>query len=912
MDRELVFESILDKDVLPQVQSFVKTPLPIGNLPSILDYSFLDLVKMDIDEVRDILVKEISSLDNQDESVRDIQLQKIFTRLLSFQPESNFILFDKVETRFYVDLISTPEIYNNHYVREFLNKKFFIPSCYLVENFKHSLLNKIYSYYDTHNAESIAKFNYILRSSNDVLVELLHRGNIKFEYFFSDRIMSSFDKEDLSNLFRFNFCGGKNYNLLKLFSDKKILYMISVMNNKVKSISGRGDEFLCTVFEVFSGRNNFDKVLKSFYDELVDENFEEKLLFSNVPEVQELINYIIDYTYNIPDFLDQNLMYDMDSFMDVINKNKERFHYYILRDGTLSKILDGSFDKDKDFKKIDDYTKLKYFKIAFLNNVYGIDFLNARVLAVRYGTYISKLEECILEKDRPLLEVLKTIKSIVDLEFDDPNFSKKLKVLQNVYYDFVKEKEHSHKEKISSMIFLEDLFSGMIMNTYNKRLLKEKNCKVLGEDRGVKILDAGVNFDIILTSLCAVANFYNGYDGFYNKWNTAFSSNNQGLCVSHITNQNMGVITYSAPFLGFSDVQSEGLNAMGPYDIYSHVGVYNLKWKNNNLSNLFVPANVMSDETRMGYNELLIDRFLINDSNNDLKIKPSYVVFFQVDDNGDNKVSERYEQSIQIAQNLNIPILVIDVLKVKEQEKKILLEMEEELFRKLNPDLLEPIVTRYINNYTSTLFLTASEYGNYKDDFSIEGMRSFFRKLEAKINSISNNSEREKWLNSLVSIYEKEKKKYEIAESKLLAIRLLETFILDECGLWRIISVLTDNLHASVDVSDLSVDYEKNSINNEESILEDDVFKQFPKITMKDGTIGTFFSKEDYNPNVRVIVDFVNLLENGTKFIVEDNINYKDINGVAVQMDLVKGSELLLVENLVLVYFVEDFSIIPT
>ena len=42
----------------------------------------------------------------------------------------------------------------------------------------------------------------------------------------------------------------------------------------------------------------------------------------------------------------------------------------------------------------------------------------------------------------------------------------------------------------------------------------------------------------------------------------------------------MGVISYSAPFLGFSKIPEEGLNTMGPYDIFSHVATFNLRLDN--------------------------------------------------------------------------------------------------------------------------------------------------------------------------------------------------------------------------------------------------------------------------------------------------------------------------------------------
>jgi len=743
------FESLLQKDILPQNQLLVEQSIPINTRPSILDHSFSDLVKMDILDVKKALIEEISSLELESNEVKDRQLQKIFTRLFSFQPSNTLLDFNKTETRFYIDLISTSEIYNNKYIREFLDNKFYIVSGDITDQFKYLFLNKLYSYYDSHLEDSCDKLNYILRSSNNVSFELVSDCTIDLDSFFSDKIMSSFDKEELSQLFRFYFNASRSGELLKLFSNDKSLYMISEMTKMVKDITGHGSEFLYSALNILNREVNFERTLESFYDEFRNSDL------SGV-EVRELINYIISYSYDLTSISGQEKICDVDSFMSVILASRERSHYRIFKEGSLSKIRNNSFDLDNDFKEIDSQSLLLDFKKAILFNIYGIDLINAGVLVKQYGSYIDTLEECILEEDKTTLEVLKTIKEIVDLDISSVDFREKLNILQVAYFDFVSKKGLDSKNSIASMVILEGLCSRMITHTYNERLLNSSNCKVIGEDRGVTLLDASVNFDIVLTALGAVGDFFGDYENFANKWNTSQLSENQGLCVSHISNQNIGVINYGSPFLGFSYIPEEGLNTMGPYDIYSHVATFNLRRDNNKLNRLFVPAPIMSDETRFGYNELLIDRFLMNDSNGNLKIQPSYVVFFKVGDTDDNKL--RYNQSLAIAKDLNIPILIVDVPKVKKHEKDVIESKEKELFSSNNPSLLEEIVTRYMNNYTGSLSLKGTGYGNYPDDFSKSGMRNLFKGVIEKINSMEDDEFRKEWCDVLKSIYTKKKK----------------------------------------------------------------------------------------------------------------------------------------------------------
>ena len=896
------FESLLQKYILTQSQLLVEQSIPINTRPSILDHSFSDLVKMDILDVKKALIEEISSLELESNEVKDRQLQKIFTRLFSFQPSNTLLDFNKTETRFYIDLISTSEIYNNKYIREFLNNKFYIVSGDITDQFKYLFLNKLYSYYDSHLEDSCDKLNYILRSSNNVSFELVSDCTIDLDSFFSDKIMSSFDKEELSQLFRFYFNASRSGELLKLFSNDKSLYMISEMTKMVKDITGHGSEFLYSALNILNREVNFERTLESFYDEFRNSDL------SGV-EVRELINYIISYSYDLTTISGQEKICDVDSFMSVILASRERSHYRIFKEGSLSKIRNNSFDLDNDFKEIDSQSLLLDFKKAILFNIYGIDLINAGVLVKQYGSYIDTLEECILEEDKTTLEVLKTIKEIVDLDISSVDFREKLNILQVAYFDFVSKKGLDSKNSIASVVILEGLCSRMIMHTYNERLLNSSNCKVIGEDRGVTLLDASVNFDIVLTALGAVGDFFGDYENFANKWNTSQLSENQGLCVSHISNQNIGVINYASPFLGFSYIPEEGLNTMGPYDIYSHVATFNLRRDNNKLNRLFVPASIMSDETRFGYNELLIDRFLMNDSNGNLKIQPSYVVFFKVGDTDDNKL--RYNQSLAIAKDLNIPILIVDVPKVKKHERDVIESKEKELFSSNNPSLLEEIVTRYMNNYTGSLSLKGTGYGNYPEDFSKSGMRNLFEGVIEKINSMEDDESRKEWCDVLKSIYYKEKEKYDTARKILLYENSVDRFVLDELGLGEAVHDIESGKDKFF-ITDMVLDFEEDILVDVD--LDDIIYSDpeiFPNMEMSDGRMGIFFSGDNYTSSVKVIVDFINLVNSGSSFSIENSM-YRDTSGTIIHMDIVEDTDLLLIENLSLVYFTEDLSKIPT
>jgi hypothetical protein len=348
------------------------------------------------------------------------------------------------------------EIYTNSYIRDFLSNKYCTLSGDVCDRCKHAFLEKLYNYYDTHKYDSISKLNYILRSSNSVVLNITYDPEFSFENFFSDKVMSSFDKEELSQLFRFYLYSGKTDTLLSLCNDDKSLWMVSKMTEMVKEVTGHGSEFLYSALNILDREYNFELVLGSFYDRFKDSDLDKV-------EIRELINYMISYSYDLTSLIGQERIRSVDSFMKVILESRERSHYCIFKEGSLDKIKNNSFDLEKDFKDIYSLNELDSFKKAILYNVYGIDLINARVLVKQYGSYLDKLDECVLEEDLGTLSVLKTIKSIVDLDLLSPNFKDEIKVLREAYFDFVSEKGIDSKNMFGSMVILEGLCSKMIM-----------------------------------------------------------------------------------------------------------------------------------------------------------------------------------------------------------------------------------------------------------------------------------------------------------------------------------------------------------------------------------------------------------------------------------------------------------------
>lgn len=912
---DIPFEPQLGTDSLGMFQAGFQTPDPIDVEDSILDLNVKELVGMPIQSLRTLLVDELEEIGEMPPAKRNAQLQKVFNHLVRIQPSQTMSTsytedYLKHEQRLYIDLISTPEIYQMPFVRKFLEEDFYVAT---LENSKKRVLVDIYKYYDTHSKEAIEKLNYVLRSSDLIGVTLLN-NDINLEDFFNERVMASFSKEDLSQLFRFYFHGEYDRKTLQtLFSEEhsKSLFMISQMTKKVNSITGHSSEFLEGALEMFStnfGYNGFVTLLEDIYDKVVGSP-ENEAKFANAfaatddfTVMKELINFVVlrKYDPSIPVKLFENAT-TLEAFLKGANYYREENHRFVLGDVGLTKFRAGTFDPKADFRPIETKKALTEFKAGMLYNIYGISLSEAEHLHEHYCRYMEALEEGIMEEDRQTFEMLKAIDSIYTLSGNDPDLQDKLRVLQGAYYKEISEKGLDHQRSTASAIIVEGLLNRMFMNTYNCRLSKATNqSKVIGYEDGVTILDAGLEFDMMVTSLYGVSDFYDHDVDMASKWNTAALSRGQGFCASHLSSQNLGVISLDRPILGFNQIPRDGLNSMGTSDIFTSFTYYNLRTHNDSRggsNRFFVPGNIMADEQRYGYNEILLDRFLMTDPDGKLKLQPDYILFYKLDDNYKN--STVYLQSKKMAEDFGIPIMMVDVPKLKQHEKTTLLQMEEELFTEEFSEVkFSQIVTRYMNNYTGSLIL--SPYG-MPEDFSVSEMRRFFNKVIKHIDTIEDPELRQRWIDSLQSSYIEEHRKYDEAKSVGGWHYSVGAFILDEkYNLGARISAISGAKGFDPDKTE---ELDPFGITAEPTKIEEHSLPKLPY----NGDKYTFATSQSLPVESKAIIDFANYLSLGTTFDVIE-YTYHDVEGVLINGTQSADPETVVIENLLVSYLIGNYS----
>lgn len=888
---------------------------------SILDGNVQELLAMDKISLQRAFLEDVSLLGEIESNCGEVLINK----LIKFIPVVGHdnVNSNDVDLGLFIDLFSTPGLFDIDYVRDYLNNL-----CRNVKNLnsKEVLLTKIFMLYNNHTEEEIRKFNYIFKSSSS-MTELRY-GNNSLKELLNSRILSLFDKEDLSFIFRNNIEGFDIYNLYDLFSEEnhKVLYMIAIMGKKVKSLIGRNQEFFSNVIAMIYEDKipGFKKILVKFYDTFVgsksDEKEFEELLLENddIYEINDLMRSIMTYD-------GVNIFNNFKFFKKSVRKARVAGHNDIFKDGYEKKIKDGTFDITRDFKDIKDDVDFKSFKEAIVYNFYGIHLYQALDLVKAYGGFLVDLDSEVIDEDKGILSILKAIKNIVDLSMDD---DLKINSLRVLYYEKMKDTDFNYMDKYYSPYMLKALFKRMIINTYNKNLLSVgDSLNLLDNDDGVLVYDSGNKFNMIFTALSGINNFYSDNFNMSNKWNTSFLATNNELCCSHICNSNLGVINLHSVLLGFDYIPKYSLQKMGLSDIYS-----NSKRHKKLFAKYFYPNGVNVRESRYGYNEILIDRFLTDDKDYVLKLQPSYVVCYKFDE--EYKKTDVYKKCLKTANEFGIPIVLVDVKKVKEQEKKEISLMEEELFLsdKCNLSLMKDIVSRYMSNFTGALTMVGSLSIPYDEDFSVKGMKEFFDNVFSKINNLSL-EDKECWLKSLEEVYYDEERKFKNAKRVIPYAYSVKEFGLNKYDLLNRIRFSRNNIgytdnkrkQATIFVSrdgavlsgygtttheeKIQCGFNIEDINYQNSVIK---ISTNSSINSSPSLYDSFLRDEDYHPEVETIVSLIEYLhENswcsfGSDIKVKGKFRIGDISGTIIERYETINMYDVLIENLVMSYFFES------
>ena len=541
-----------------------------------------------------------------------------------------------------------------------------------------------------------------LREKNIEINETINFKILSEKYSFLDNIMDMITADpDIQD------------QILSL-SDSR-LKLFEIMYSKLQTLTDYYNPYITTILQRI-GYVSLDTSWKNkfhVYDDLlinIDDLMTSGYILSN-DEIEKLLYLCTSSVHHtIPNFKElQN--FGNDDTIDNIE----------LRDGIL---------KAKEEKDLD------YLKFAILVQAYGIGLKSAKGICKKYN--ISNIT--ITNENRDVFEMYLAIYQIVNE--NDPN------VLIQLYDEFIQIMK-PEKDFRRIIVFENDLRKAFA-HDLNNQVFKTDNLPYY-EVNGIKVYDAGVDFKMIVTAIGAYQGNFGNKENYSEYWNSP-KIRSHGNCCSLIGNANLSMANVKNVIFGFSTMSDNMLLLSGSSDINSTPNSRNFN-TTGNLSQEYMDANSMLNNTRGDYNELVYERRDLSSNPKFYKKNPDYIVFIEEYESYD-EMFEKYkdkpkqldylrqqkelqdkfwQESLKAATNFGIPIVKINREKVAKSEYEKIQNLVKDFTETKNPNLLSQIITSFESSRVGNAGLHAPIREKY---FSSKRITIILDEIKNSINSI--------------------------------------------------------------------------------------------------------------------------------------------------------------------------------
>lgn len=313
-------------------------------------------------------------------------------------------------------------------------------------------------------------------------------------------------------------------------------------------------------------------------------------------------------------------------------------------------------------------------RFAIIETKYGMSLEKARELYRTFGKDVDKIEQTeetrIIKEIKQILEekdidILKHI----DLSENPANYEGTMNIIPNLRNSYLKK--------------------------YQKTLYQVKEEDYIGTQEGIKIYNVlginndNANFNMILTAIGGVYAYSHDFSDMKKDWDRADS--NHTISCSYIGNDFLGV-TDTAFLLGFSDIKANELIHSRNQDAGAGDSIFEPYAKSEFL------ISETQINTSKGYNEMVLERKIEEDGKL-VNRMPTYAVFLaeNINDISDEN-NAKWRNAKQMAKQLNIPIVVVDVQKCLELEWQKTQDMITIIKESKRMDLIPEVIHKLENN----------------------------------------------------------------------------------------------------------------------------------------------------------------------------------------------------------------------
>ena len=430
------------------------------------------------------------------------------------------------------------------------------------------------------------------------------------------------------------------------------------------------------------------------------------------------------------------------SYFNIINQEQNYFgiesieqleNYEQIKNDVCSSILNNPENIEGLTEHIKSLSSLDRVKFATIEKNFGISLNQAKLLCQKYGFNIENSQEIIgNEKIHTLLKNLTQIISSDNIE-----------QIENLELDNI---------CIENFNNIDTEIRDSLAQMYNDKFYKpnEKDIIEVKEIDGKKvpIYNAGTNFYMCSHVVGAFSSGKKDEQSYQESWNIPKRTNHV-FCTRMISNESLELAKEEQICYGFTDFDNSALVASAPWDMasmdlnkqFDTVGTMDAERTMSaceGSSSRFLTPMEQINNTRTDGNETNWDRF----NSNGEKKQPSYIICIADSmSNADYKNSPNYQESLAVASQYGIPLVMIDREKVIENEHNEIEKMLQEFEKTQNPTLINRIIQRFENNRTTGYHQKCEE--KYKNEFPLRNSDEYLslESLVTKLTDISKENE---------------------------------------------------------------------------------------------------------------------------------------------------------------------------
>ena len=433
----------------------------------------------------------------------------------------------------------------------------------------------------------------------------------------------------------------------------------------------------------------------------------------------------------------------VDYYQDVENFDQTKANLYEAIKGDNLEVLNK-------YDEIDTSNSTKFILLEYL---YNIDIETAQHIIKRYGTDIMELSDN--DENTQLKETIIQIRTILEAR-DEREI---LALFKNTRY-VPKDIDNIKLETGLKKAYAEE-YNNKLTNVSDMQSVSEEEKANIGLE-GVSVYDAGVDFNIMMTS---IAPFNSNFPkDFYQDWNRK-EMQSQGFCCSYIRNDMLGHAEVPHLCYGFSNMSKDSLTLSSVDDMGSNTSNGIVEETAYNNVRFYAPNNQIDrvyDESGYGFNEMVYNRI-----QNGAKKQPDYIVAFMR--NGKIENIEKIKMAVEQYKEggIDLPVVIVNEDACIESEKNKIKDMIKSFETEPTLETFLQIKQKVKNNSVANQF-EFEEFSNYLYN-EYEDMKNWI--MARKNNSETQKDSSQKCVERFKHCYEYKNKLPERAKQRVLEIR---------------------------------------------------------------------------------------------------------------------------------------------